>query len=83
MARGVAERLVGGAYLAQNANATRGVRDVLAIDGGEKHMPLNAEPAFAVRVVGDRGRTARHCHFQGVLNVVLAGGKTWTFAYPE
>ena len=77
MARRVARRLVGDPYLTQNANATHGVSAVLAIDGGDTHQALNTDPAFAVRVVGDRGRTGRHCHFQGVLNVVLAGKKTW------
>ena len=79
----VAKRLVGADYLAQNACATRGVSAVLEIDGGAEHEPLNVQPAFAVRVVGDMGRTGRHCHFQGVLNVVLAGKKQWTFMYPQ
>ena len=79
----VAARLVGNNYLSQNTNATHGVSAVLAIDGGSQHLPLNTHPAFAVRVVGDRGRTGLHCHFQGVLNVVLAGQKTWSFVYPD
>jgi hypothetical protein len=56
MARRVARRLVGDPYLTQNANATHGVSAVLAIDGGDTHQALNTDPAFAVRVVGDRGR---------------------------
>ena len=67
LARQVAERLVGREYQIQNGNATRGVSQVLSLDGGREHQPLNTEPAFAVRVVGDRGRTRKHCHFQGVL----------------
>ena len=56
--------------------------DVLKIDGGNNHVPLNIEPAFAVKVVGDGGYTSKHVHFQAVLNLVLAGEKEWTFDYP-